>query len=51
MCKTKLIEMFCEQFDHDKSEFEPTQTTDKERIEELEACILELAGIIGGEEE
>lgn len=51
MDKAELIRKFCEKFGHEESEFSPKTVTDAERIDELEACVLELAEIIGGEVE
>lgn len=49
MDRSELIRMFCEKSGHDEAEFAPAPVTDAERIDDLEACVLELAEIIGGE--
>lgn len=51
MNKAALIRMFCEKSGHDEAEFAPAPVSEAERIDELEACVLELAEIIGGEDE
>lgn len=50
MCKSDLIRKFCEKYGHAESEFSPAPMTEQERMDELEACVLELAEIIGGED-
>lgn len=51
MDKAELIRKFCEKFGANEAEFQPKGATDAQRIDELEACVLELAEIIGGEDE
>lgn len=45
-----LIEKFCEKFHHDISEFNKSEMTDKERLDEQENVLLEILEIIGGDE-
>ena len=49
MSMKSLIERFCEKYHHDPSEFEQTMLTDKERLDEQEAVLLEILDIIGGD--
>lgn len=46
----ELIKKFCEKYGVNENKFSPTPMTDTQRMDELEACILELAEIIGGEQ-
>lgn len=46
-----LIERFCEKYHHKPSDFEQMPLTDKERLDEQEAVLLEILDIIGGDSE
>lgn len=48
--KKSIIEKFCEKYGLDPEKFSPAPISPDQRMEEIEACIFELAEIISGEE-
>lgn len=48
--KESIIEKFCEKYGIDPAKFWPSPISQDQRMEEIEACIFELAEIISGNE-